>query len=326
MSQALQIVKARVSGERDHIDFESIKHEALNDEDNGFAFKIGQTEFELYDVDNAKPGLIKVNMHAMNKNVCWKLVISYVGKDSKVKDVACHASVPGIRDQPQPVMLKASQATSSAITRIFLELDKKIRDLGFMDFTKPSFKLGRYTMLLKKGRSNPLYISKEVIDGEPFVILDFTSSRRINEFSIVESFDGGGPGIASYVDLVDPKDSVGQHWARVFDKSNPISSPLEFAKFVESKPELLQLVNNPAAKSPIDERGMLLNVKQGHVLFDQHKRNVERVDRDSFDDESDAFLMFPNKEKLKSALDAIRVAVTTNGGRIVTKHNGALRV
>ena len=323
MSQALHAVQARIASEKEvGIDFDELKQAARSDE--AVKFKLGSLTFELINVEDAEDEELLLQFKSQNKGVVWSMDIDYSGQDLHLTSVSCWTSIANLHERTKTLLLKANEATVQRILATFTTLDKEIRSRGILDFAKSSFKLGRYTMLLKKGRSSPSYNSKEELDGNPYVILDFNSVRKIQQFSVVEKFDGNGRGEASYNELNDARDDLGRDWHQLFVKRQ-FSSPLQVAQIVEQNPRLLELINNPDTGSPIDERGMLLNVKQGHALFNKHKRGSELLDRDSFDSDSDAFLMFPNKEKLQSALDAIKVAVTTNGGRIVTERNGALR-
>ena len=325
MSQALHAVQARIASEKEAgIDFNELK-QAARSNDEAVKFKLGSLTFELINVEDAEDEELLLQFKSQNKGVVWSMNIDYSGQDLHLTSVSCWTSIANLHERTKTILLKANEATAQRIIATFTALDKEIRSRGVLDFAKMSFKLGRYTMLLKKGRSSPSYISKEEFDGNPYVILDFNGARKIEQFSVVEKFDGNGRGAASYNELNDARDDLGRDWYQLFVKRQ-FSSPLQVAQLVEQNQRLLELINNPDAGSPIEERGILLNVQQSHALFNRHKRGNEVLDRDSFDDGSDAFLMFPNKEKLQSALDAIKVAVTTNGGRIVTERNGALRL
>lgn len=327
MNTALHLIKARVAGEKESgADFDELKEAARSDPDSPVKFKLGPVTFDLLDVEDGTDNELTLSLTGLNKGVAWEMAVHYAGSSLTLHSVECNVSLPSLRDSLDAVQLSAKKATKQGVLATFTKLDQEIRGLGLLDFTKPSFKLGRYTMLRRKGRSSPSYISKEAVDGNPYVILNFTSRRAIETFDVVERFDGSGRDQPSYNDLSDPEDDVGADWHKLFSPKIAFKSPLDVAKIVEQHSKLLNLINNPNPGTPIEERGMLLNVKQEHVLFNKVKRSNELLDRDSFDDGNDAYLIFPNKEKLQSALDAIKVAVTTNGGRIVTHKNGALKL
>lgn len=332
MSTALSLVKARVAGEMRSINVVQILNlaEDTKDEDGDFAFdekemlnlvNVGALKFKDIDYDYSNVGKLKwIGFSISSGSFTYSLVLNYTKSQFVNYECAAYPKYARSNSSSKKFNISGTLISPTAVKDAFSKLKlEATAKLGTLMKTPSSCKLSRFDMVKKNqlasASSERVVVGFESVekdsDKNPMVLLRIDVKN--NAVFQLDLF-----GNAFDVDEDSPTDLT-EDGNRAIRRSLAVKFKTfdELLSALNSNKDLIKILSELTPQVGIDARIIKLGVQNLAPLSDRALKDPE----DFINDDINSYAIFKDAASRDSALEAIRKAISDNGGRIMYADN-----